>query len=183
MGKKTSHLVWIDLEMTGLNPERDVILEIATIITDNQLNIIAEGPSFVIHHPESVLNHMDEWCIKQHGKTGLTDQVIKSEIKLEKAYQDTLTFIKQYCAPRTGVLAGNSIWVDRQFLVKYMPEIVQHMHYRLIDISSVKELIRRWYPHNSHIEFKKDDNHRALEDVRGSIKELEHYRKYFFVIY
>jgi oligoribonuclease len=179
--RQPSNFVWIDLEMTGLNPEVDVILEIATIITDNQLNTIAEGPAYVIWHPDNVLQFMDEWCIKQHGKTGLTDAVKHSNISLEKAYKDTLAFIKDHCPPNTGILAGNSVWVDRQYLNKAMPEVVDFLHYRLLDVSSIKEVLKAWYPGNSHLDFKKSDSHRALEDIRESMKELAHYRTYFFI--
>lgn len=179
--KKKDRLVWVDLEMTGLNAEVDVILEIATIITDNQLNIIAEGPALIIHQPQSALDLMDDWVRNAHGKSGLTDAVTKSSIMLAVAQEETLDFIKAHCAYQEGVLAGNSVWQDRIFLKKYMPRITDYLHYRIIDVSSIKELANRWYPHSQFLKFEKPDNHRALEDVRGSIKELAHYRKYFFI--
>lgn len=179
--KKKEFLVWMDLEMTGLNVDVDVILEIATVITDNQLNIVAEGPSLIIHQAQAALDLMDDWVRKQHGKTGLTDAVGKSSMTVAVAAEETLDFIKAYCPPRDGVLCGNSVWQDRAFLRKYMPRIVEYLHYRLVDVSSIKEIIQRWYPGNPHLKFEKPDNHRALEDVRESIKELAHYRKYFFI--
>lgn len=179
--KKKDRLVWLDLEMTGLNPDVDVILEIATIITDNQLNIIAEGPSLIINQPQSALDLMDDWVRKAHGKSGLTEAVGKSSIMLAVAQEETLDFIKAHCAYQEGVLAGNSVWQDRSFLRKYMPRITDYLHYRIIDVSTVKELANRWYPQSQFLKFEKPDNHRALEDVRGSIKELAHYRKYFFI--
>lgn len=179
--KKKDRLVWIDLEMTGLNAEVDVILEIATIITDNQLNIIAEGPSLIINQRQSALDLMDEWVRNAHGKSGLTDAVTKSTTLLAVAQEETLDFIKSHCAYQEGVLAGNSVWQDRIFLRKYMPRITDYLHYRIIDVSSIKELANRWYPQSQFLKFEKPDNHRALEDVRGSIKELAHYRKYFFI--
>lgn len=178
---RKDRLVWLDLEMTGLNPEVDVILEIATIITDNQLNIIAEGPSLIINQPQSALDLMDDWVRKAHGKSGLTEAVSKSSIMLAVAQEETLDFIKTHCAYQEGVLAGNSVWQDRSFLRKYMPRIVEYLHYRIIDVSTVKELANRWYPQSQFLKFEKPDNHRALEDVHGSIKELAHYRKYYFI--
>lgn len=178
---KRERLVWIDLEMTGLNSDVDVILEIATIITDNQLNIIAEGPALIIHQSQSALDLMDDWVRNQHTKTGLIDAVQKSSMTVAVAQEETLDFIKQHCPLRDAVLCGNSVWQDRAFLRKSMPRIVDYMHYRIIDVSSIKELAIRWYPHSPYIKFEKPDNHRALEDIRGSIKELAHYRKYFFI--
>lgn len=175
------NLVWVDLEMTGLNSSTDVILEIASAITDGDLNLIAEGPSFIIHQPEEKLTAMGKWCQDHHGKTGLTDAVRNSTITIQYAEQETLKFIKKYCNIHTAVLAGNSVWQDRNFLDKYMPSITKYLHYRIIDVSSIKELVRRWYPNNPDTEFKKSDNHRALSDVYESIEELKHYRDKFFV--
>lgn len=178
---KRELFIWIDLEMTGLNPNIDVILEIATVITDNSLTIIAEGPSYIIHQPHSALDLMDDWVRKQHTKTGLIDAVYKSSVSLEEAAEQTFNFIKKQVAIHQGVLAGNSVWQDRTFMVKYMPVIINYLHYRLVDVSSIKELVQRWYSDHPQTRFKKADNHRALEDVYESIKELAHYRKYFFV--
>lgn len=178
---KRERLVWIDLEMTGLNSDVDVILEIATIITDNQLNIIAEGPALIIHQSQAALDLMDDFVRNLHTKSGLIDAVNKSSMTLAVAQEETLDFIKQHCPPRDAILCGNSVWQDRAFLKRYMPRIVDYMHYRIIDVSSIKELAVRWYPNSPYIKFEKPDNHRALEDIRGSIKELAHYRKYFFI--
>lgn len=175
------NLVWLDLEMTGLRPEKDVILEIATIITDNQLNIIAQGPEFVIHQSEENLALMDAWVKNQHGKSGLTEKVRQSEVTIAHAQEDTLAFIKAHCPKNTALLAGNSVWQDRNFLYFHMPQIIDYLNYRLIDVSSIKELARQWYPKNPNIDFKKKDSHRALDDVQESIEELKHYRKYFWV--
>jgi oligoribonuclease len=173
--------VWIDLEMTGLDPHHDVILEIATIITDSNLNIIAQGPALVIHQPEEVLKTMNEWCVKQHGLSGLTQAVRESTVTLEQAQAETLSFIQEYCAPQTARLCGNSVWQDRLFLVRYMPHLIAYLNYRLIDVTSIKEVIRRWYPNSPHIDFAKEEIHRASPDIQESIKELEHYRHYFFI--
>jgi oligoribonuclease len=167
--------------MTGLNIANDVILEIACAITDGNLNVIAEGPSFIIHQPEEKLAAMGKWCQDHHGKTGLTESVRQSTISLEQAELETMAFIKQHCAIHTAVLAGNSVWQDRVFLDKYMPSITNYLHYRIVDVTSVKELVKRWYPHDKNIEYKKSDRHRALSDVYESIAELKHFRRYFFV--
>jgi oligoribonuclease len=179
--KSEKNLVWIDLEMTGLNADIDVILEIATIITDDQLNVIAKGPSFVIHQPEENLQVMDEWVRNIHTQSGLLEKVKNSSIPLSQAAQATLAFIEQYCVKQKSLLAGNSVWQDRAFLRKYMPEIIEFLHYRIIDVSSIKVLVRNWYPSSPYKDFKKSDNHRALEDIEESIKELQHYRKHFFI--
>lgn len=175
------NLVWLDLEMTGLIIATDVILEIATVITDKDLNVIAEGPSLVIHQPEEKLAAMGKWCQDQHGKTGLIKDVRNSTVTLQEAEEQIAAFIKQHCAPSTGILSGNTVWQDRVFLDKYMPLISTYLHYRIIDVTSVKELVKRWYPDNKNIEFKKSDRHRALSDVYESIAELQHYRKNFFI--
>ncbi len=175
------NLVWIDLEMTGLNADYDVILEIATIITDNKLNIIAQGPSLVVYQPEKALSVMEEYVKNMHAKSGLTDKVRSSGTTLNAAYEQTFSFIKQHCTKHHAMLAGNSVWQDRAFLLKYMPDIVKFLHYRIIDISCVKMLVRGWYPDSPYANFKKPESHRALEDVKESIEELKHYRKYFFI--
>lgn len=176
----TGNLVWLDLEMTGLDIATEVILEIATVITDGNLNVIAQGPDFIINQPEEKLAAMGKWCQDHHGKTGLTEAVRQSTISLQQAQEETLAFIKQHCAPNTGVLAGNSVWQDRVFLDKYMPSITAYLHYRIVDVSSVKELARRWYPENKKTEYQKTDRHRALSDVYESIAELNHFRINFF---
>jgi len=178
---KESNFVWIDLEMTGLYPDQHVILEIASIITDGNLNIIEQGPSLIIHHPEEQLQNIDPWSLEQHTNTGLLNFVQQSTTSIKEAEDTTLAFIKKHCAPDTGFLAGNSVWQDRIFLSKYMPHILDYLHYRLIDVTTVKELVLHWYPDNEFAEFGKKDTHRALEDLHESIAELKHYRKYFFV--
>jgi oligoribonuclease len=179
--EKNSLLVWIDLEMTGLDIEHDTILEIAMIITDSNLNIIARGPALAIHHTPEQLRGMSTWCQNQHTKSGLLRAVHASSTTLEQAQEQTVQFIKKYCEPRTAILSGNSVWVDRLFLAKYMPQVTAQLHYRMIDVSSVKELVARWYSENGYKEFKKSDAHRALGDIEESIKELAYYREHFFV--
>ncbi|HEX2977534.1 MAG TPA: oligoribonuclease [Candidatus Babeliales bacterium] len=179
--KRDDYLVWIDLEMTGLEIQYDVILEVATIITDGNLNLIAHGPHLVIHQPDSILDHMNEWCKKTHGASGLTRASQESNITTEQAEAETLEFVKLFCKPNSARLAGNSVWQDRIFLQKYMPVLLNYFNYRLIDVSSIKEVIKRWYPTNEKINFQKADNHRALEDIEQSIKELQHYRTNFFI--
>jgi len=172
------YLVWMDLEMTGLDPNVDTILEIATIITDGQLNIVAEGPNIVIHQPDSVLDVMNDWCKDHHGRSGLTEKVRASTISMCDAEQQSLDFIKTHVPKGVSPLCGNSIHQDRRFLVPYMPILEAYLHYRNIDVSTVKELTRRWYP---HVEApKKAGEHLALADVRESIAELNFYRETIF---
>lgn len=172
-------LVWIDLEMTGLDPQVDTILEIATIITDMNLNIIAQGPNIIIHQPEEVLETMNDWCKTNHKASGLTDAVRASTITLENAEQQTLDFIMQHTQRRCVLLAGNTIWQDRLFLQKYMPRILEHLHYRMVDVTSIKELLEGW--HNIKHPYVKNNTHRALDDIQESINELAFYRKHFFI--
>ncbi|MGC2310057.1 MAG: oligoribonuclease [Candidatus Babeliaceae bacterium] len=175
------NLVWLDLEMTGLNPDLDTILEIATIITDNNLTFIEQGPHLVIHQPNELLEKMDEWNRNQHKKSGLVEAVKKSTISLAEAEQQTLKFIKQYCIAGFSPLCGNSIFQDRAFIRRLMPALNAYLHYRLIDVSTVKELVKRWYPTDQKSRYEKKDIHRALDDVYASIEELKQYRTYFFV--
>ena len=172
-------LVWIDLEMTGLDPQVDTILEIATIITDMNLNIIAHGPNIIIHQPDEILDVMNDWCKKNHQASGLTDAVKNSTTSLEQAEQQTLDFIHQHTERRCAFLAGNSIWQDRLFIQKYMPRILEHLHYRMVDVTSIKELLEGW--HNIKHPYTKNSAHRALDDIQESINELAFYRKHFFV--
>jgi oligoribonuclease len=179
---KKNNLVWIDLEMTGLDAQKDGIIEIALVITDNQLTILHEGPSLIIHQPDALLATMDTWVKNQHTKSGLVAAVQQSTITIEQAQQAVLDVIVQYCEPNTGVLCGNTIWQDRVFLMRYMPKISAYLHYRMIDVSTIKELVTRWFPGNTAAKFKKKDAHRALTDIVESIAELEHYRKNFFIV-
>jgi oligoribonuclease len=168
----------MDLEMTGLDPDRDQILEMATIVTDGNLKILAEGPVFAIHQPTRVLNNMNAWCKKQHKKSGLVDRVKQSDITLEKAEKETLKFIKKWVGKNKSPLCGNSIHQDRAFLRHYMPTLNDYLHYRLIDVSTIKELAKRWYKTKA---FEKESTHLALDDIRDSIEELNHYRELIFV--
>ena len=169
------NLVWLDLEMTGLNPKKDRIIEIATIVTDKDLNILAEGPVFAIHQSDELLNGMDKWCTKTHGKSGLTDRVKASRINEQEAETKTLEFISQYVNKGVSPLCGNSVWQDRRFLGKYMPKLEAYLHYRLIDVSTIKELAKRWQP-QLYKDFDKDSKHQALDDIKDSINELKYYR-------
>jgi oligoribonuclease len=173
------NLIWIDLEMTGLYPNDDVIIEIATIVTDSDLNVLAEGPMLAIHQSDERLAAMDDWNTNQHGKSGLTERVRNSNISASDAEQQTIDFLKQWVPAGKSPMSGNSICQDRRFLANYMPALENYFHYRNLDVSSVKELARRWKP-ESMKGFTKSGAHLALDDVRDSINELKHYRKTFF---
>ena len=173
------NLIWLDLEMTGLDPEKDVILEIATVVTDGQLNVLAEGPCLAVHQPDAVLDGMDPWCVEQHGKSGLTQRCRDSKITVLDAQARTLEFLSPLCAAGKSPLCGNTIGQDRRFLVKYMPRLHDFFHYRSIDVSSVKELVVRWYPEAKYV-YSKSKAHLSLADVHESIEELRHYRKTVF---
>ena len=180
MDRYQSNLVWIDLEMTGLDARRDTILEIATLVTTNDLEEIIPGPSFVIHHDEATLELMDEWNRTHHGRSGLVNSVRASTTTMKKAEDATLSFLMQQCKKNNSPLCGNSVWQDRIFLKKYMPRIDEFLHYRIIDVSSIKEAVKRWYPESPYMNFVKVENHRAYEDIEQSIEELKHYRTFFF---
>lgn len=179
--KHEQNLIWIDLEMTGLLLEEDTILEIAVVITDGNLQVVAQGPSLVIYHPEKVLEAMGQWCKTQHAKSGLIVDVQQSAITMEHAQQEVLDFLQEYTFAQKSPLCGSSVWVDRMFLRKCMPRIESHAHYRNVDVSSVKELITRWYPIDIKKELPSKDVHRALEDIYESINELKYYRQNFFI--
>jgi oligoribonuclease len=174
-----SKLVWIDLEMTGLDPDKMVILEIASIITDDALNIIAEGPNIVINYPEEVLSGMEEWSMTHHTASGLMDRVRASRHDRVQAESETIEFLQIHCKKDESPLCGNSVWQDRRFLARHMQELEGFFHYRIIDVSSIKELVRRWYP--SLPPYEKNKSHLALEDIRESISELRYYREKVFV--
>ncbi|XP_049296159.1 probable oligoribonuclease [Anopheles funestus] len=176
----SQNLVWMDLEMTGLDVDKDRILEIACIITDSKLNIIAKGPNIIIHEPDAVLNTMNSWCKEHHAKSGLIEAVKKSTYTLGEAEQHVLDFVKQYCPERSCPMAGNSIYMDRIFVIKHMPTLNEYLHYRVIDVSTVKELSKRWngYVYNSSP--PKILAHRALDDIEESIKEMKYYKDVFF---
>ncbi len=174
-------LIWIDLEMSGLDPDRERILEIATIVTDAELEVIAEGPELVIHQPDALLDAMDDWNTEHHGASGLTERVRASTVTEAEAEAQTLAFLKEHCEPGRAPLAGNSVHQDRLFLVRYMPALHGFLHYRNCDVSTVKELARRWAPAAFEARPRKVASHRALDDIRESIVELRYYREKFFV--
>ena len=173
-----NNMVWMDMEMTGLDPEKERIIEIATIITDGDLNILAEGPDLVIHQPGGFLKGMDEWNQKHHASSGLIEAVKSSDMTVKKAEQLTLDVIKEFCKPKKAPLCGNSIHHDRKFLAKYMPKIDEYLHYRHVDVSTLKALIARWYPKDKMP--AKGKSHRALSDIRESIAELKFFRERYF---
>ena len=163
MDDQNKRMVWIDLEMTGLDLERESIIEIATIITDSELNIIAEGPNLAVSVSEDLIEGMDDWNTRHHFGSGLIERVRHDSVSLEEAERQTLDFIKQYVPRRTAPLCGNSVWNDRQFLVKEMPEVAKYLHYRMVDVTTIKELVRRWYPDVPR--FSKKAAHLALDDI------------------
>ncbi len=178
MSVNENNLIWIDLEMTGLVPETDVIIEIATVITDAHLNLLAEGPVLAIHQPESALDGMDEWNTRQHGNSGLTQRVKDSQVDTAQAERATLDFLKQWVPPGKSPMCGNSICQDRRFLARLMPELEAFFMYRNLDVSTLKELARRWRPDVAD-GLRKQSNHLALDDILDSIDELKYYREHF----
>jgi oligoribonuclease len=178
MVQDAQHLIWIDLEMTGLNPETDLIIEIATVITDKDLNILAEGPTLAVHQPESAILAMDDWNQKHHGESGLIERVRTSSISAAEAEALTIDFLKKWVPERASPMCGNTIGQDRRFLVRYMPKLEAYFHYRSIDVSTLKELAARWAP-SLKDGFKKETRHEALADVIESIEELRYYREHF----
>jgi oligoribonuclease len=174
-----SNLIWIDLEMTGLNPEKNVILEIAAMVTDSMLEIVAEGPSIAITYPEKVLSRMEAWSGSQHTRSGLLERARNSPYTCAKAEEEILSFLSRHCRKGKSPLCGNTIWQDRRFLIKYMPDLEAFCHYRNIDVSSIKELAKRWYP--ALPACKKKKAHLALSDIKESIRELRYYRDRVFI--
>jgi len=176
-----SRLIWIDLEMTGLDTQRDEIIEVATIVTDAQLEVLAEGPALAVHQPDEILEGMDEWNTRQHGSSGLIERVRNEGVALAEAEQATLEFLRQWARAGVSPMCGNSICQDRRFLARLMPDLEAYFHYRNLDVSSVKELVRRWSP--GVLEgVKKSSAHLALDDIRDSIEELRYYRQRVFSI-
>lgn len=175
------NLIWIDLEMTGLDPETDSIIEIATVVTDKQLNILAQGPVLAVHKSKQVLNGMDAWNQKHHGQSGLIDRVIQSQVTERDAEMQTLAFLRKWVIEGKSPMCGNSICQDRRFLHRYMAELESYFHYRNLDVSSIKELVNRWAPELKS-GFVKKAAHLALDDIIDSINELKYYRKHLFVV-
>tara|TARA_Y100001936_G_C15869217_1_gene556692 strand:- start:268 stop:849 length:582 start_codon:yes stop_codon:yes gene_type:complete len=181
MAKKSKYnLVWMDCEMTGLDVEKEVLIEIATLITDSELNVLEEGPCIAIHQRDELLEKMDDWNTKHHNASGLVKRVKESLIDESAAEKKTLSFIKKYCPKGISPLCGNSIHQDRKFLQKYMPEMHDYFHYRSIDVTSIKELVTRWYPNGPKFP-KKSQEHVAMIDIRESLQELIFYRENYFI--
>lgn len=178
MNKSPKNLIWIDLEMTGLNPDTDKIIEIATIVTDKDLNVMVEGPVIAIHQQDEILNAMDEWNTSHHGQSGLVERVKQSQYDETKAEQETIKFLEQYIPAGVSPMCGNSICQDRRFLNRHMPRLEQYFHYRHIDVSTLKELARRWKP-DIMAGLTKESKHLALDDIKESIDELVYYRTHF----
>ncbi|MDE0179109.1 MAG: oligoribonuclease [Gammaproteobacteria bacterium] len=174
-------LVWIDMEMTGLDPAVDAILEIASLVTDNDLNIIAEGPVLAVHQNEEILARMDDWNVEHHTESGLVERVRRSPVSVTEAEALTLGFVQRHAEKHSAPLCGNTVWQDRRFLKRYMPSLEGWLHYRIVDVSTVKELARRWKPELVD-RFRKRNTHRALDDIRESVAELKHYRDAFFAL-
>jgi len=181
MAKSKKNLIWIDLEMTGLDTNNDYIIEIATIVTDGDLNVIAEGPMIAIHQTDDILDAMDEWNTKQHGKSGLVDRIKATRVTEAEAEQETLNFLKEHVPAGVSPMCGNSICQDRRFMARIMPELEAYFHYRNLDVSTLKELARRWNPKVEKA-FKKKSSHLAMDDVKDSIRELQLYREQFIKV-
>ncbi|MDQ2068416.1 oligoribonuclease [Natronospira bacteriovora] len=178
MAADRDNLIWIDLEMTGLDTQQDHIIEIATIVTDKHLNTLAEGPVLAIHQAETVLNAMDEWNTRQHGESGLVERVRSSDVTVAEAERQTLAFLERWVPEKASPMCGNSICQDRRFLAREMPRLEAWFHYRNLDVSTLKELARRWAPQVA-AGIQKESSHLALDDIRDSIEELKHYREHF----
>lgn len=178
--KDSGRLVWMDLEMTGLDPDRERIIELAVLVTDAQLGVVAEGPHLVVHQPESVLAAMDDWNTKHHHESGLVEKVRASQLDEAAVEEQVLAFLAEHVGEKSAPLAGNSVHNDRMFLRRYMPRLEAFLHYRIVDVSTVKELVRRWYPQVFAQRPAKKGSHRALDDILESIEELRYYRRCAF---
>ena len=181
MALDDENLIWIDLEMTGLEPEQDQIIEIATVVTDKHLNVLAQGPMLAIHQPDHVLNAMDEWNTRHHGDSGLTERVRQSQVSMADAERESIDFLQQYVSAGKSPMCGNSICQDRRFMARLMPELEAFFHYRNLDVSTLKELASRWKPEITK-GFVKKGAHLALDDILESIEELKYYREHFIRI-
>ncbi|MFQ5642557.1 MAG: oligoribonuclease [Thiogranum sp.] len=179
MSDKKTNLIWIDLEMTGLDTFQDEIIEIATLVTDSQLNLVAEGPMLAIHQPDEVLAAMDEWNTRQHGKSGLTRRVKDSTLTVRDAERMTLEFLAEHVDAGASPMCGNSICQDRRFMARLMPALEEFFHYRNLDVSTLKELGKRWAP-KVMAGYKKESSHLAMNDIKDSIAELQYYREHLF---
>ena len=179
MAQDQNNLIWLDMEMTGLDPDNDRIIEMAVVITDSQLNTIAESPVLVVHQSDAVLDGMDDWNKSTHGRSGLIDKVKASTLDEAAAQEQMLAFLREHVPGRASPMCGNSICQDRRFMARWMPALEAHFHYRNLDVSTVKELARRWRPEIMS-GFNKESSHLALNDIRDSISELRYYREYFF---
>jgi len=178
MAQDNNNLIWIDLEMTGLDTQQDYIIEIATVVTDAQLNMLAEGPVIAIHQSEEIMNAMDEWNTRQHAKSGLTKRVQESNFTEAQAEMLTIDFLQEYVGKGKSPMCGNSICQDRRFLARCMPDLEAYFHYRNLDVSTLKELVARWTPETAK-GLTKNNNHLALDDIKDSIEELKYYREHF----
>jgi oligoribonuclease len=177
MTPSAENLIWVDLEMTGLNPATDYIIEIATIVTDTQLNVLAEGPAMAVHVPDYVLANMDDWNVRQHTRSGLLERVRNSDLDTRTCEMRTLEFLRQYVPAHASPMCGNSICQDRRFMARLMPELERHFHYRNLDVSTLKILVNRWG--TDRPQFSKESMHLALDDIRDSINELRFYRQHY----
>jgi oligoribonuclease len=178
MAKNDNNLIWIDLEMTGLDTQNDTIIEIATVVTDAELKILAEGPMIAIYQPDDILAGMDEWNTKQHGKSGLTQRVRESRYSMAQAEKETIQFLKKWVPAGKSPMCGNSICQDRRFMARLMPDLENYFHYRNVDVSTLKELAKHWAP-EVYKGFEKESSHLALDDIKDSIDEMLYYREHF----
>uniref|UniRef100_A0A915BI68 Probable oligoribonuclease n=1 Tax=Parascaris univalens TaxID=6257 RepID=A0A915BI68_PARUN len=180
MGARSERLIWMDCEMTGLDVWQHTLVEIACIVTEADLSVVAEGPDIVISQPENVLANMNSWCRSTFARNGLLQKIRESNISVEAAESQMLSFLKEHTDPGKCPLAGNSVYMDRVFIERYMPNLIKHLHYRIVDVSTIKEVARRWYPLEFTLSPQKQQKHRALDDIRESIQELQWYRAHIF---